>query len=310
MTALDSLRRVAAEQSRDRLLVIGAAVSAVWLVLVGLFVWLSPGEQPHDAGDWLFWLLGVVLPLALIWVAVFSARSLVLLRQEAEDLRASLHEIRAVAAEPGHQILPRKAPAPRTSPPMTARRADPPPVAETGQAVTDHEGDSSPELTPTELFLALNFPDGPDDAEAIRCLRLALGDPARARLIRAAQDVVTLLAAQGVYMDDLDMPETDPALWQRFAAGHRGADVAGLAVIEDQAALATAAGMLRGDEIFRDVAHHFMRHFDGLLTRRAQIDEPMVLAVLAESRSGRAFLLLAQASGILTLRAEEPASGA
>ena len=155
------------------------------------------------------------------------------------------------------------------------------------------------ELTAPELFFALNFPDGPDDREAIRCLRLALADPGLARLIRAAQDVVTLLAGQGVYMDELRIPETDPMLWRRFSEGARGDAVAGLAVIEDENALETAGQMLRGDEVFRDVAHHFLRHFDRLLSRKAQDENPQVLAVLTETRSGRAFTLLAQATGML-----------
>ena len=120
-----------------------------------------------------------------------------------------------------------------------------------------------------------------------------------ARLIRAAQDVVTLLAGQGVYMDELAMTQTDPALWRRFAEGARGAPVAGLAVIGDDNALRTAGAMLRGDEVFRDVAHHFLRHFDRLLSRKAQDSDPQLLAVLAETRSGRAFTLLAQVTGML-----------
>ncbi len=159
-----------------------------------------------------------------------------------------------------------------------------------------------------ELFLALNFPDGPEDREAIRSLRLALADPGLARLIRAAQDVVTLLAGQGVYMDELRIPESDPMLWRRFAEGARGDAVAGLAVIEDENALDTASQMLRGDEVFRDVAHHFLRHFDRLLGRKAQEENPQVLAVLTETRSGRAFTLLAQATGMLGRGGMAPAT--
>ncbi|MEF9605649.1 hypothetical protein O4J55_26295, partial [Paracoccus sp. PXZ] len=125
------------------------------------------------------------------------------------------------------------------------------PAADARQATLELDSPAEAELTATELFYALNFPDGPEDREAIRCLRLALADPGMARLIRAAQDVVTLLAGQGVYMDELAMPQTDPALWRRFAEGARGEAVAALAVIRDEAALASAGSMLRGDEVFR-----------------------------------------------------------
>ncbi|MDS9467095.1 hypothetical protein RGQ15_05835 [Paracoccus sp. MBLB3053] len=306
MSALGSLRRIAAEQSRDRLLTWGIVASVIWLALVAAFAWLSPDDQAGDPVGWAIWLISVVLPLALIWFGVWSARSLSLLREEAEELRATLREMR-VGSQPNPPTQPldpaepvARPDAPRAAPRRRVAVAPSPPAAsDADQPPLDLGTRPAPELTASELFLALNFPDGPDDREAIRCLHLALADPGLARLIRAAQDVVTLLAGQGVYMDDLQIPETDPVLWRAFAEGRRGADIAGLAVIEDELALHAAAQMLRQDEVFRDVAHHFMRHFDRLLSRRSEIDDPAVLSALAETRSGRAFLLMAQVSGVL-----------
>jgi len=312
MTALDALRR-AGDHGRDRPVMLGVIASLCWLALVLILAWLSPAgteaEGEAAPGHGLLWLLGVVLPLALIWFAVWSARSLARLRLEADDLRAALAQMRN-QAEPCAEAA-RAAPTPSAE-----RRVVPPPPppprvaqAEARQPGLDLGMTNAPELTPTELLLALNFPDGPEDREAIRCLRLALADPDLARLIRAAQDVVTLLAGQGVYMDDLQIPETDGRLWRRFAQGARGADVSGLAVIEDATALATAGAMLRGDEVFRDVAHHFLRHFDRLLSQRAEGEDAKLLAVLAETRSGRAFLLLAQTTGMLGADPAKPDEG-
>ncbi|SMO76782.1 hypothetical protein [Paracoccus laeviglucosivorans] len=308
MSALDTLRQLIARQGNERLTSIGVAASIGWLLLVVLFAWLGPDDQARDTASWLIWVVGVILPLALIWFGIWSAHALTALRNEADDLRATLAQMRAVQAAPSH-VAERPEPVPAMVPraaqpmrPMPARAPAPPRPsvpADTRQARLELEAPAAPDLTPTELFLALNFPDGPEDREAIRCLRLALADPGMARLIRAAQDVVTLLAGQGVYMDDLQIPETDPALWARFAEGQRGAAVSGLAVVTDDAALLGAATMIREDEVFRDVAHHFLRHFDKLLSRRAEMDDPGVLAVLAETRSGRAFILLAQVTGIL-----------
>lgn len=305
MTSLDALRRLTAERARSRALVIGAAVSLAWLVLVALFAWLAPEPEPEAAQTGfagLLWFIGVLLPLALIWLAVWSARSLSILREEAGNLRAAL----AGMQEPGAAPEPAPQPAPSQSAPQAPRRRPPPPpppprgpATDTRQAALALDAPPVTALTGTEMFLALNFPDGPDDREAIRCLRLALADPQLARLIRAAQDVVTLLAGQGVYMDELQLPEADPQLWQSFAQGLRGEAVAGLAVIDDQAALDAAGAMLRGDEVFRDVAHHFLRHFDRLLSARAEAGDAQFLALLAETRSGRAFTLLAQVTGML-----------
>lgn len=323
MKSLDGLRWLAANQARERVLVLGVVVSLVWLALVGLLSLIGPEAEGQGGPGWTLWLVGVLLPLGLIWLAVWSARTLLLLRQEAEDLRAMLvrmqgHDLpppSSSSSEVQRDAVPSaesRAPAaarPAPPPRRTAMPAAPPPrsPADARQATLELDSPAALELTAVELFHALNFPDGPDDREAIRSLRLALSDPGMARLIRAAQDVVTLLAGQGVYMDELTMDQTDPGQWRRFAEGGRGSDVAGLAVIRDDAALRTAAAMMRGDEVFRDVAHHFLRHFDRLMSQKAQDSDPQLLAVLAEARSGRAFILLAQVSGMLGAGAEDEA---
>ncbi|WP_323716166.1 hypothetical protein [Paracoccus aminovorans] len=303
MNSLDALRRLAAAQARDRVLAAGVAASLAWLALAGLFALIGSDSSSDGALGWAVWLVGLLLPLALIWLAVWSARALLALRAEAAELRETLARMQGQEGAPPTAAIP-AAPRAEPAPTVTARRAAvpaPPPRAASDNRQATLELDSPPaaELTGPELFYALNFPDGPEDREAIRCLRLALSDPGMARLIRAAQDVVTLLAGHGVYMDELAIPQTDPLLWRRFAEGTRGEAVAGLAVIADDAALHTAGAMLREDEVFRDVAHHFLRHFDRLLNRKAQDSDPQLLAALAETRSGRAFTLLAQVTGML-----------
>lgn len=294
MNLMQQLQDSLGRQSYRSLTVIGVVASVLWLGLALLAAWLMPSQYSGGLMAWLVRALGLILPLGLIWFAVWTAQSLLLLRQEADALRETLDELRGGPAAPRASgiapAVPQRAPAQPLAPaqPGRAQQAEPVPTAAPG-----------PELTPTEMYFALNFPDGPEDREAVRCLRLALADPVLSRLIRAAQDVVTLLAGRGIYMDDLQVPETDPALWQRFCAGERGAAVAGLAVVEDTVTLGTAAEMIGSDEVFRDVAHHFLRQFDRMLSARAQIDDPNVLAVLAETRSGRAFILLAQVTGIL-----------
>ena len=92
MSARDALQRLAAEQQRGRLLLIGAGASAAWLALAALFAALAP-DDGAEGGSTLIWLTGLVLPLALIWLAVWSARSLSLLREEAQELRARLESM-------------------------------------------------------------------------------------------------------------------------------------------------------------------------------------------------------------------------
>ena len=88
----------------------------------------------------------------------------------------------------------------------------------------------SPPVSVADFIRALNFPDSQDDRDGIRALRVALEDRGLAKLIRAAQDVLTLLGQDGIYMDDLKPDRARTELWRRFAQGERGKAIAGLGV--------------------------------------------------------------------------------
>lgn len=308
------IARIATLARRDAMTVAGIALSAAWVFLVGLFWLLSPGDGAAEGGlARLATIIGTILPLALIWIAVSTARAIAVLRAEAEDLRDRLARMREAASPRPPRGLPDTGAAadpdgpPRNPAPMSARplpraladprpqpaapHAAPPPAART-------IGAPAVPVDAETLIRALDFPDGPEDAQAIAALRHALRDPDHARVLRAAQDVVTLLAGQDLYMDDLNPDPAPPALWRRFAQGARGSAVAPLGGIRDGAALDTAAALLEADEIFRDTAHHFLRHFDSLLTRQVPGMDDAQIAVLAQTRSARAFMLLGRIAGL------------
>lgn len=293
--------RITSLTQRDALTATGIALSAAWLLLVALFWLLAPGGEGSPGGiARLATVMGTVLPLVLIWLAVGMARALAVLRAEAEDLRLRLSQLRDTAtgrgtaapralpeaedADPQPRLSPVPRPAPRPAPDPR-----PQPARSDGPAV---------EVDAATLIRALNFPDGADDAPAIAALRTALQDQGHARVLRAAQDVVTLLAGQDLYMDDLPPDPAPAAVWRRFAAGERGSAVAALGGIQDPVALEIAASLLDRDEIFRDTVHHFLRHFDAMLTRHLPQMDDAQIAVLAETRSARAFMLLGRISGV------------
>ncbi|MBE3639442.1 hypothetical protein ICN82_14670, partial [Mangrovicoccus sp. HB182678] len=155
-----------------------------------------------------------------------------------------------------------------------------------------------PPLTIADFLHALNFPQDPEDTDGFRALRLALKSPRTAPLVQAAQDALTLLSQAGLYMDDLPPDHPRPELWRRFAAGERGGALSALGGIRDPGALATCGAALREDPVFRDAVHHFLRHFDLMLAARAEKMEDATLVRLAETRSGRAFMLLGRAVGM------------
>lgn len=311
------IARISSLSNRDRITSVGLALTGIWLFLVALFWLLGPGGDDGDGGvPTLVATTGVVMPLALIWLAVSLARAIAVLRAEAEDLRHRLSELR-------HAVQTGEAPEPESGPkpqPSTGRASDPlprseaapahpaatlraaaaklRPAADQRPAAPRPDAGAGPAVDNGTLIRALNFPDGPDDHDAIEALREALKDPANSRVLRAAQDVVTLMAGRDLYMDDLPPDPVRPDVWRRYAAGERGSAVAPLGGVHDDAAMDIAATMLREDEIFRDTAHHFLRHFDGLIGRVVPGLDDLQIAVLADSRSARAFMLLGRVSGI------------
>lgn len=282
--------------------VIGAVVTVVWLVMVVLF-WVFGGSGEGSGTAQLARIVGVLLPLLLIWLAVGYARAIDALRAEASDLRAELARMQGRRvpddADVGPVVRPsahspRPAETPRAS---AAQRPAAAPPADNRQTSMGFDEPAPEPVSIDDLVRALNFPDGPDDHEAIAALRSALADPDAKRLIRSAQDVVTLLAQSELFMDHLP-PIGDGATWRRYADGVRGRGVAELATPASDDALDAAVQAMHGDEIFRDTAHHFLRQFDRALARRAGDMDDATLEYMVHSRSGRAFTLLAQATGM------------
>lgn len=154
------------------------------------------------------------------------------------------------------------------------------------------------ELPSAMLIRALNFPDSDTDGAGFAALRNALADPPTARLIRAAQDVLTLLANDGIYMDELPADRARPDIWRRLAAGERGGGIAALGGVHDRMALARVAGRMRGDPVFRDTAHHFLRQFDRVFARFESTAQDAEIVAFADTRTARAFMLLARVAGL------------
>jgi hypothetical protein len=172
------------------------------------------------------------------------------------------------------------------------------------------EPDEQPALalgTPTEsaaapvsvsdFIRALNFPDSENDREGFRALRRALDDRGLAKLIRAAQDALTLLSQDGIYMDDLRPDRARTEVWRRFAQGERGKAIAALGGVRDRSSLALTAGRMRQDTIFRDTVHHFLRLFDRTFAEFEKNATDQEIAALAETRTARAFMLLGRVTG-------------
>ncbi len=314
---------------------IAGALSVVWLVGVGIaFLGLGVANPGPDGQpiDFVMLMLAVFMPIALIWVAAAVARTARVMKEEATRLQSAITAMRFAyieqaqsgvsgGAKPGIerkldeiaqaqrqteaavvQFTSRRDPSVSERKPALAKD-----VAETAMTLEDgqpalalgtpSEALSEP-ITIADFVKAANFPETAEDKDGFRALRLALEDREASKLIRSAQDILTLLSQDGIYMDDLRPDRTKPDLWRRFAAGERGGPIAALGGIRDRSCLALTSARMRSDPVFRDTAHHYLRQFDRTLIGFEETASDAELAEFADTRSARAFMLLGRVTGM------------
>lgn len=312
--------------------IIAIIFSVLWILATGIF-FLVLGSAPAEdvrAAHFLtsvMVVLAIILPLAMFWVAVAAARSGRVIREECRRLQAAVDAIRESylssndlpgstgAGDTISQKLDEIAAAQRKTETALAtfHSTRSPEPANTGEVEAkpvdtedqadlplDETSDEVINLPNSTLIRALNFPETAEDEDGFAALRLALRDRVTANLVQAAQDVLTLLSQDGIYMDDLRPDMARPELWRRFAQGERGRVVAALGGIRDRSSLALAAGRMRQDPIFRDAAHHFLRRFDAMLQGFETSATDQEISALTETRTARAFMLLGRVAGVFT----------
>ncbi len=308
--------------------VIALALSLVWLIAsIALFVILPDDTSEGSAGGLhtAMSLIAVFMPIGMIWVAAIAARAAKVMREESQRLQGSIDAIRqtyvvqkqsaASGAEPSSiaRKLDEIGTVTRKTENLLAalsshREANAPGRTETAQepqeaedqptlALGTHLEDLAPPLPIDDFIKALNFPETAEDTAGFAALRRALKDRPSAQLVQAAQDVLTLLSQEGIYMDDLTPDRARPEVWRDFSQGLRGQPIAALGGIRDRASLALTVGRMKQDPIFRDAAHHFLRLFDKTFADFAQRASDADIAALSDTRTARAFMLLGRVAG-------------
>ena len=294
---------------------------AGWLVAAGLFFWALPSAEvvagQPDVLRWVLVLIAVFMPVGLVWVAAAATRQARIMRAEAFRLQTALDDLRQMhlaqaatqrRAEPAEATFKTSAKPPEVegtgftsrrevSRLITPRAAPQVPSDQPTLAFDPSPEEEAPPLARPDLIKALNFPDDEHDKAGFAALRRALRDRTARRLVQASQDLLTLMSQDGIYTDDL-RPDPVPAdLWRRFAKGERGKEMDRLGAIRDRDALAVTAARMREDTIFRDTVHHFLRRFDEMLVTFEDQATDTDLLALSETRTARAFMLLARTSG-------------
>lgn len=298
-------------------------LSFLWLGLVGWFFLTIPQEEARltraDPLGFMMTILGVFLPVALIWVAASAARTARTMREESSRLQAAIDAMRlsyveqqqnaglslkrdmedriesvaraqaALGAEVASLHLTSE-PEPVLQPPLR-------PVRDTQRTLALEEKSQESPLPPEDFIRALNFPENEHDKEGFYVLRRALEHHRTGQLVTAAQDVLTLLSQDKIYMDDLAPHRAEPVVWRAFAAGERGEAIAALGGIRDRSSLALTLGRMKNDPVFRDAIHHFLRTFDTVFSAFAKGASDNEIARFADTRTARAFMLTGRVSG-------------
>ncbi len=309
--------------------VIALALSAVWLLGAVVFFMVldtdGTATQPGGVLRFMMIMLAIFMPVAMIWVAATAARASMVMREESQRLQAAIDAIRqayvaqnqtrhtmseptvtqkleeiAAAQRKAETALAMFSSTRHAELAQAAAKASPEPQVTDDQVALPF-GTTAEEMQPpldrSDFIRALHFPETTDDREGFAALRKALKDRQTAQLVQAAQDVLTLMSHDGIYMDDLTPDMARPELWRRFAAGERGRAVAALGGVRDRSSLALTAARMKQDPIFRDAAHHFLRLYDRMFTQFAETASDAEISQMSDTRTARAFMLLGRVAG-------------
>ena len=282
----------------------------------------STTSDRFDSLRFILIMIAIFMPVAMIWVAAMASRSARVMREESTRLQAAIDGMRKTYLETrgagaGMQPTVEKklneiAQATRKTETTVATFASSRPTQQKLQitgvkvAVADDQpklalGTSAEDIAVPlpngDLIRALNFPDSDQDTRGFDALRRALKDRNARQLVQAAQDILTLLSQDGIYMDNLRPDRARPEIWRRFANGERGRAMAALGGVRDRSSLTLTSGRMREDTIFRDAAHHFLRRFDKTLIGFEPEATDEEIAALSETRTARAFMLLGRVTG-------------
>jgi hypothetical protein len=309
--------------------VLAIALSVLWLLGAVVFFVVLP-QDPQGAGGgsadglrFLMTMLAVFMPVAMIWVAATAARASRVMREESQRLQTAIDGIRQayIAQQQGHGLQSgsssvarkldeiattarktetalatfqsRREEQARKAPQVAVVPADDQPTLALGTQAAD----LAPMLSNDDFIRALNFPETAEDEVGFAALRRALKDRSAAQLVQAAQDVLTLMSQDGIYMDDLRPDRARPEIWRQFGQGARGRPIAPLGGIRDRSSLALTNARMKQDPIFRDAAHHFLRRFDKTFAKFEERASDGEISALADTRTARAFMLLGRCAG-------------
>ncbi|MCI4662197.1 MAG: hypothetical protein MRY63_10320 [Neomegalonema sp.] len=148
-----------------------------------------------------------------------------------------------------------------------------------------------------KLIRAANFPDSEDDKETLAAIYAVLSDPDAAAMLQHAEDALSALADVDVFMDEFEPMHAPSSLWQTYIENNDAPNIMELGGILDPHALEDAEELLSEREGFEGIVDGFIASYERVLEKMfAAGQEPTLAVKLADTRTGRAYMLLARAS--------------
>lgn len=156
----------------------------------------------------------------------------------------------------------------------------------------------APTLDWEKFVRAANFPDSEDDRETLEALYAVLTDREAAALLQTAEDVLSTLADLNLFMEDMPVHHAPAELWRSFILDGTTRDVLDIGGIRDAHAIQDVEFALNDRPEFLTISKTFFDQYEQLLTRLfEETDDPTLAVELADTRTGRAYMLIGRAEG-------------
>ncbi len=145
---------------------------------------------------------------------------------------------------------------------------------------------------------AANFPESEDDVETLDALYDVLTDPEAASLLQCAEDTLASMADIDLYMEDF-IPRLVPVTtWKDHLDGSGGSRIDGINAPVEQSRI---RAKLNSDRGFEHLCAKFMDRYEDMGRRLlAETDNEKLIVDLSNTRTGRAYLMIAEAAGRLS----------
>ena len=146
------------------------------------------------------------------------------------------------------------------------------------------------------ILRALHFPKDKTDSEGFKALSLIRKDIRMNALLTASEDFLTLLAQDGIYLDDLEIDPPPVESWIEFTKNNRNNLVKKLNCLKIDQFISQLESRMRSDIVFRDANLVLLRRFDQFLREKLKNANDAQIFYLASTRTGRAFMIAGQIS--------------